>query len=81
MRDQCGPIFCQAKQDLKTAGLIDTGGTELSQPGAPAATRAVEESLPSDIDQELENLQVSLVVSQCLENVELCICREKPVQK
>lgn len=59
MRDQCGPIFRQAKQDFKAAGLADSAATEPSQPVAPAVTGPVEESLPSDIDQELENLQVS----------------------
>lgn len=51
MRDQCGVIFRQARKELETCGLLNEAkASENSGSGN-------EESLASDIDKELENLQ------------------------
>lgn len=60
MRDQCGAIFKQARLDLETSGLA----TDLKDNQQPANN---EESLASDIDKELENLQVSYSYSNVSE--------------
>lgn len=52
MRDQCGIIFRHARKELETCGLLKE---VKSQGEATGSTN--EESLASDIDKELENLQ------------------------
>lgn len=53
MRDQCGVIFRQSKKELEASGLLNT------EKEAPAQNSGGgEESMASDIDKELENLQV-----------------------
>lgn len=58
MRDQCGAIFRQAKKELESAGLlkVDKEGPKNSGTGG-------DEALASDIDKELESLQVSYFVN------------------
>lgn len=53
MRDQCGLIFRQARRELEAAGLLPD-----SKEGAQGTASTSEDSLASDIDRELENLQV-----------------------
>lgn len=53
MRDQCGVIFRQARRDLEAAGLLPD-----SKENVQLAANSSEDSLASDIDKELENLQV-----------------------
>lgn len=53
MRDQCAVIFKQARQELETVGLLNE-----TKEGKKSNTPHVEEILPSDIDKELESLQV-----------------------
>ncbi|XP_044764179.1 peregrin [Coccinella septempunctata] len=48
MRDQCAAIFRQARKELEAAGLLNENKDQGS---------SNEESLASDIDKELENLQ------------------------
>lgn len=55
MRDQCAAIFKQAKVDLESSGL----GTENTESGQ-ATSSSNEETLASDIDKELESLQVAI---------------------
>lgn len=52
MRDQCSAIFRQAKQDVESLGLV----AEESPPVVPAAVN--EDSLATNIDNELDELQV-----------------------
>ncbi|KAK5638390.1 hypothetical protein RI129_012685 [Pyrocoelia pectoralis] len=51
MRDQCGAIFRQARKEFEESGLVNAG--ENSQ----TSTAGNEESLASDIDKEIDNLQ------------------------
>lgn len=53
MRDQCGTIFRQAKKELDAAGLLK------HEKDAGKNSNGGEEALASDIDKELESLQVS----------------------
>ncbi|XP_072379250.1 bromodomain-containing protein homolog isoform X1 [Diabrotica undecimpunctata] len=53
MRDQCGLIFRQAKKELETAGLLPT----VKESKQKSGIGQIEESMASDIDKELENLQ------------------------
>ncbi|KAG5889862.1 hypothetical protein JTB14_033712 [Gonioctena quinquepunctata] len=53
MRDQCGSIFRHAKKELEAAGLLnDKECTKQNSSSGP-----IEESMASDIDKELENMQ------------------------
>ncbi|XP_018323470.1 peregrin [Agrilus planipennis] len=52
MRDQCGAIFRQARRDLELAGLLNE-----SKDSSTQNSHLNEESLASDIDRELENIQ------------------------
>lgn len=54
MRDQCGLIFRQARRELEAAGLLPD-----SKDGTQGTANTSEDSLASDIDRELENLQVT----------------------
>ncbi|KAJ8968907.1 hypothetical protein NQ314_002048 [Rhamnusium bicolor] len=54
MRDQCGVIFRQAKKELEAAGLLNNEKEVLTQNSGGGNG---EESMASDIDKELENLQ------------------------
>lgn len=55
MRDQCGVIFRQAKKELEVSGLLN------NEKGVQSHnSTAGEESMATDIDKELENLQVSV---------------------
>lgn len=54
MRDQCGAIFRQAKKELESSGLL-----KVDKEGPKNSGTVGEEALASDIDKELESLQVS----------------------
>ncbi|XP_074034602.1 bromodomain-containing protein 140 [Leptinotarsa decemlineata] len=54
MRDQCGVIFRQAKKELEAAGLLNNNKDCLKM---NSGSGHVEESMASEIDKELENLQ------------------------
>lgn len=54
MRDQCGNIFRQAKKELEITGLLKVDKDTIQS----STTGGGEEALASDIDKELENLQV-----------------------
>lgn len=56
MRDQCGVIFRQARKELEAAGLLNNNKEVVAQ---NSGTVNGEESMASDIDRELENLQVT----------------------
>lgn len=56
MRDQCGAIFRQAKIELEECGLLKEEVEEAKPEVAP-----VEEAVASDIDKELETLQVCML--------------------
>ena len=56
MRDQCAVIFRQAKKELESLGLLKNE-KEINQ----AANASGEDALASDIDKELEQLQVCKV--------------------
>lgn len=58
MRDQCGIIFKQAKKELEASGLLP-----VKQEAAEQPTGGGEETLSSDIDRELEQLQVTMTIS------------------
>lgn len=55
MRDQCGVIFRQARKELEAAGLLNSNKEVVAQNSSGVNG---EESMASDIDRELENLQV-----------------------
>lgn len=57
MRDQCGVIFRQAKKELEASGLLNNEKEVLTQKSTGG-----EESMASDIDKELENLQVNTLL-------------------
>lgn len=57
MRDQCGVIFKQAKKELEAAGLLPVKQEVTEQPTSGGGGGG-EETLSSDIDRELELLQV-----------------------
>lgn len=57
MRDQCGLIFRQARRELEAAGLLPD-----AKEGGPTNVHNSEDSLASDIDRELENLQVGVEI-------------------
>lgn len=69
MRDQCGTIFRQSRKELESCGLLleasglggGAGDDGSGGGGGTASASSNEESLASDIDRELEILQVRVV--------------------
>lgn len=59
MRDQCGVIFRQAKKELEASGLLNNEKNLLAHNSTSG-----EESMASDIDKELENLQVKCIIGR-----------------
>lgn len=53
MRDQCGVIFRQARRELEASGLLNN-----EKAICPQNSSSGEDCMASDIDKELENLQV-----------------------
>lgn len=76
MRDQCGVIFRQAKKELEASGLLNND-KEVSSHNSTTG----EGCMASDIDKELENLQViclltSIVLirfTKCIPPNDICL--------